>query len=400
MAAAAARERYAKPSVTLTPMVLTQLPLSTPSCYVDYNDVLLRLDDASKALSSGDYNGVNSAANGVINDVKDCDSKPPGSADPSSLPKNNKDLEDIGIKQEFVHCIKGTPDNFDNFGFGYDSSTNHFKLFCTAKKNLGSEIIVNAMLYKLSTGIGEKSVWRVSSIPPPPKPHFLEPIPGNYYANGASHWLVFDPSRVSPCSSIVSFHMEDEVFREFDLPFKLPRRSQPYYYVGENSIMLSEIDGMLAISPLVLGFEKPFTVWVMKVYADAESWFPFVSMSLSRPIGKFLKLRHGRVLDVLGLKNNGQDIWVYSDALGRVCVFNLKTLKLRKHKSIPRAVEESDSTSKRLMLLAHANLRPQQMPHNSAWRALPTPSLVANPKVHLPSVYLNTPPHPMEFYAP
>ncbi|KAF7815399.1 F-box/kelch-repeat protein [Senna tora] len=243
-----------------------------------------------------------------------------------------------GIKQEFVHGgVKGTP---DNFGFGYDSSTNHFKLCCTAKENLGGEIIVSAVLYTLSTNIGEKSAWRVSSIPPPPTPHFLRPVMGNYYANGGvSHWLVLDPSRAFSGSSIVSFHMEDEVFREFDLPrgFKLPRRSQPYYYYfGENSILLSKIDGMLAISPLVLGFEKPFTVWVMKVYGDAESWFPFVSMSLSRPMGKFLRLRHEKVLDVLGIKNNGQDIWVYSYDLERVCVFNLKTLKLRKGKSIPR----------------------------------------------------------------
>ncbi|KAF7815404.1 F-box/kelch-repeat protein [Senna tora] len=236
-----------------------------------------------------------------------------------------------GIKQEFMHGDNDTP---DTFGFGYDSSTNHFKLCCTTKEILDGEIIVSAVLYTLSTGIGEKSVWRVSSIPPPPTPHFLRPIPRNCYASGATHWLVFDPSGAFSCSSIVSFHMKDEVFREFDLPrgFELPLRGEPYYYFG---IVLSEIDGMLAISPHVLGFKKPFIVWVMKVYGDAESWFPFVSMSLSHPMGKFLRLRHGKVLDVLGIKNNGQDIWVYSYDLKQVCVFNLKTLKLRKGKSIP-----------------------------------------------------------------
>ncbi|KAF7815401.1 putative ribonuclease H protein At1g65750 family [Senna tora] len=115
------------------------------------------------------------------------------------------------------------------------------------------------MLYTLITDIGEKSVWiwKVSSIPPPPKSHLLAPVAGKKYVNGASHWLVLDPFRVSSGSSIMSFHMEDEVFREFDLP----RRSQPYDYCGKNSIMLLEIDGMLAISSLELDFEKPFTVW-------------------------------------------------------------------------------------------------------------------------------------------
>ncbi|XP_028792300.1 pectinesterase inhibitor-like [Neltuma alba] len=66
------------------------------TCAIAYDDVLTRLQDASKALDSGDYSGMNSGANYVIVDAQECDSKPP-SADPSSIPKNNKNLEDTAL---------------------------------------------------------------------------------------------------------------------------------------------------------------------------------------------------------------------------------------------------------------------------------------------------------------
>ncbi|KAF7815406.1 pectinesterase inhibitor-like [Senna tora] len=74
-----------------------QLKQHYVSCSMDYNLVLEKLADASEALSSEDYNGVSSNANGVISDITFCDSNPPGLDDPSSLPKYNKDLEGIGL---------------------------------------------------------------------------------------------------------------------------------------------------------------------------------------------------------------------------------------------------------------------------------------------------------------
>lgn len=66
------------------------------ACSSDYNDVLLVVENASKELSSGDYNGLIAATNAVDKGIQDCDSKPPGS-DPSEVPKDNKDMEDVNL---------------------------------------------------------------------------------------------------------------------------------------------------------------------------------------------------------------------------------------------------------------------------------------------------------------
>ncbi|KAI9080629.1 hypothetical protein K1719_037386 [Acacia pycnantha] len=58
------------------------------TCAIKYDDVITRLEDASRALSSGDYSGMASGANDVIVDVQDCDLRPP-ITDQSSIPKDN-----------------------------------------------------------------------------------------------------------------------------------------------------------------------------------------------------------------------------------------------------------------------------------------------------------------------
>lgn len=61
-------------------------------CAIMYDDIISRLQQASKDLDAGDYIDMTTSAVNVLKDVNDCDTEPPLN-DPTSIPKNNKDLE-------------------------------------------------------------------------------------------------------------------------------------------------------------------------------------------------------------------------------------------------------------------------------------------------------------------
>ncbi|KAF7815407.1 pectinesterase inhibitor-like [Senna tora] len=65
--------------------------------YTNGFDTKTLLNDLTKTTTDPQLKQRYVSCSEDYNDAKDCDSKPPGSADPSSLPKKNKDLEDIGL---------------------------------------------------------------------------------------------------------------------------------------------------------------------------------------------------------------------------------------------------------------------------------------------------------------
>lgn len=65
-------------------------------CSQNYDIAIGDLDQAKTDLSSRDYGGANVETTGVLNEIRDCEGRFEGApADPSRLPKRNKDLENI-----------------------------------------------------------------------------------------------------------------------------------------------------------------------------------------------------------------------------------------------------------------------------------------------------------------
>ncbi|GLT52824.1 hypothetical protein SLA2020_261410 [Shorea laevis] len=93
--------------------------------------------------------------------------------------------------------------------------------------------------------------------------------PGQFHSvffNGAVHWPARIPRNQGPLRNlIVSFDMEDEVFREMAMPESL--QDAEFF---EFEFFMAVVDGLLAL--IRYGFDDDLPVWVMKEYGRAESW--------------------------------------------------------------------------------------------------------------------------------
>ncbi|XP_062162112.1 F-box/kelch-repeat protein At3g06240-like [Alnus glutinosa] len=148
-----------------------------------------------------------------------------------------------------------------SLGFGYCPKTDDYKVVRVVYVVATTHSLVE--IYTLRTG-----AWRSFTAPGPPY-YFGEPIGGNSlcnsFFNGAVHWPARTPKHQRPFHHlIVSFNMEDEVFREMAMPKSLQ---------GDQEIsefFMAVVDGLLALIPCRDDEDMP--VWVMKEYGRAESW--------------------------------------------------------------------------------------------------------------------------------
>ncbi|XP_022143514.1 pectinesterase inhibitor-like [Momordica charantia] len=65
------------------------------SCSDSYNDAVSNIEDATRYLASGDYNGVNVEASAAMTNADDCEGNFTAPRPESELTKNSKTLEDI-----------------------------------------------------------------------------------------------------------------------------------------------------------------------------------------------------------------------------------------------------------------------------------------------------------------
>jgi len=149
----------------------------------------------------------------------------------------------------------------ETHGFGYCPKTDDYKVVRIVYVKGTTHSLVE--IYTLRTG-----AWRSFTAPGPPY-YFREPMGGgslrNVFFNGAVHWPACTPEHPRPFRHfIMSFDMEDEVFREMAMPRSLQ---------GEETFefFMSVVDGLLAVIPY-RDNQEDMSVWVMKEYGTAESW--------------------------------------------------------------------------------------------------------------------------------
>ncbi|PIA28132.1 hypothetical protein AQUCO_07200043v1 [Aquilegia coerulea] len=145
-------------------------------------------------------------------------------------------------------------------GFGFHQATNEFKVirFISTSNYTYSaeEFQSHVCVYTLGT-----TSWRT-----------LEPLSYNLsndsfaLVNGALHWLAARPG--SKCWNIlVSFDLEQEVFREIPLPKDLDSEyTKTYWYL----MTVGELDGFLCLFCTLP--EEDIQIWVMKEHGVSNSW--------------------------------------------------------------------------------------------------------------------------------
>jgi F-box interacting protein len=126
-------------------------------------------------------------------------------------------------------------------GFGYCPKTDDYKLVRVVYVEGTTHSLVE--IYTLRTG-----AWRSFTAPGPPY-YFREPFGRNslrnIFFNGAVHWPAHTPEHhQGPFRHlIVSFDMEDEVFREMGMPKSLQGDQEIFGF------FMAVVDGLLAVIP-------------------------------------------------------------------------------------------------------------------------------------------------------
>ncbi|KAG8369906.1 hypothetical protein BUALT_Bualt14G0062100 [Buddleja alternifolia] len=151
-------------------------------------------------------------------------------------------------------------ESFSMHGFGYDSSTDDYKIVTLSYYNSDNEyepdcddIFVD--VYSVKTG-----VWkRVDSSP---YDHAVPHLSSGSFVNGAIHWLASSPESGYP-SVIAAFDLANELFDEIPAPIGVD--AQKFVFN-----MLMVVDGCLCM--IDVRRNGATDIWVMKEYGLRESW--------------------------------------------------------------------------------------------------------------------------------
>ncbi|KAK9016771.1 hypothetical protein V6N11_079265 [Hibiscus sabdariffa] len=166
-----------------------------------------------------------------------------------------------------------------NFGFGFDSITNDYKLVIIGFEK--DDAWIKPFLFSLN-----ENCWkRVNAIPPD---YTFDPgeisVP---FVNGAVHWIGYQKrNNVGFTNVILGFDLSAEEFFEISLPESL---------IGLGPMDLSTMKyGESSIAVLKRDSENEHELWVMKEYGVVGSWT------------KVLKLNRKWCPNILGCGENGE----------------------------------------------------------------------------------------------
>ncbi|KAK8475066.1 hypothetical protein V6N12_035237 [Hibiscus sabdariffa] len=166
-----------------------------------------------------------------------------------------------------------------NFGFGFDSITNDYKLVIIGFEEDGAWI--KPFLFSLN-----QNCWkRVNAIPPN---YAFDPAEISLpFVNGAVHWIGYQKrNNVRSTNVILGFDLSAEEFFEISLPESL---------IGLGPMDLSTMKyGESSIAVLKRDPGNVHELWVMKEYGVVGSWT------------KVLKLNRRWFPDILGFRKNGE----------------------------------------------------------------------------------------------
>ncbi|GKD79593.1 F-box/kelch-repeat protein-like protein [Tanacetum coccineum] len=144
-----------------------------------------------------------------------------------------------------------------SLSFGYDSSTDDYKVVLGIKKLRLEGAIVHVFSLKSNSWklIGDVKYW------------FMFNKPGILF-NGALHWFVEDYSREEPDNSILSFHLSHG---EFNV---IPQPNDTKYFLDlfDSGPTLGTVENQLCIILTNINNHLNRNIWVMRSYIDEPSW--------------------------------------------------------------------------------------------------------------------------------
>jgi len=146
-------------------------------------------------------------------------------------------------------------------GFGFDQTSNDYKVQRMFYNNYASSRPTQAELYRLRTGAWETLMVAEDSF------QYYFSTKMQAFVNGASHWVVWPMAPVSRKRAVLLFDMFDEEFRVMKLPDHLS--------LGwGRSINLGVSGGLLSLmeNNKPHGVNLSYSIWLMKEYGVVESW--------------------------------------------------------------------------------------------------------------------------------
>ncbi|GMI65505.1 CONSTITUTIVE EXPRESSER OF PR GENES 1, CONSTITUTIVE EXPRESSER OF PR GENES 30 [Hibiscus trionum] len=211
----------------------------------------------------------------------------------------------ISLPQPSICC--DSHDVHLNFGFGFDSRTNDYKLLIVGVEK--GDNLIQPYLFSLN-----ENCWkRVVAVSPN---YAVEAEISSTFVNGAVHWLGYQRRNNGGFSNtILGFDLSDEEFSEISLPESLislcPMDLSTMKY-GESSIAVLKRDwedGEL------------LELWVMKEYGVVESWNKVLALHMVDQSGWFPR--------VLGFRNNGEVLLQVDD--GEMASLDLNCQQIEPH---------------------------------------------------------------------
>ncbi|MBA0654557.1 hypothetical protein Goklo_021538 [Gossypium klotzschianum] len=211
----------------------------------------------------------------------------------------------ITLPQPNICCY--TDDVRLNFGFGFDSRTNDYKLLIVGVEK--GETLIEPYLFSLN-----ENCWK--RVTPASPKYAVEAGISSTFVNGALHWLGYQRGKNGGFSNaILGFDLSSEEFLEISLPESLvwlcPMDLSTMRY-GESSIAVLKRDwedGEL------------FELWVMKEYGVVESWTKVLALHLIDQSGWFPR--------VLGFRENGEVLLQVDD--GEMASLDLNCQQMEPH---------------------------------------------------------------------
>ncbi|KAK8549134.1 hypothetical protein V6N11_017829 [Hibiscus sabdariffa] len=187
------------------------------------------------------------------------------------------------LKYTYLPELSVSEDDDLNTGFGFDSTTNDYKLLVVGVDKSGSWI--QPYLFSLNG-----SSWkRITATPPN---YAIGPDASMPFVSGALHWLGYQERNAGEFShAILGFHLSTEEF----LVINLPNNLTGFRPLGLSIMKYGESSIALSIDP---GRGELHELWVMKEYGVVQSWTKVLALDGFRP--------GACIPRVLGFRQNGE----------------------------------------------------------------------------------------------
>lgn len=147
-------------------------------------------------------------------------------------------------------------ESFEMYGFGYDSSTDDYKVIAISFWDTDNEHNPDCTDMFVSVYTLSNNSWR--KLPNSPYDHAVGHLVSGVLVNGSLHWLT--STRPSYSSTIIAFNLSNEKFNEIELPDSIDN-----YKAVFNELVV--IGGKLCLFNQ-LGND----LWVMEEYGVGMSW--------------------------------------------------------------------------------------------------------------------------------